>query len=170
MSVAAGIRLLVLDVDGCLTDGRIAVDAGGWESKAFHVKDGLGLRVWQDLGRHAAIVTGRRSGSVTARAQELGIGRVYQGVKAKDVALAEILEDLRLPASAAAAMGDDWNDLPMLTRVGLAACPSDAAEQVRALCGFVSSRPGGGGAVRELVDHLLAAQGLLEQAVARYRR
>ena len=170
MTNAARIRLLVLDVDGCLTDGSIMLDSEGRETKRFNIKDGLGLAAWQKLGYHAAIITGRSSGSLEARARELGITRLYQGVRDKAAALTELLDDLGLDPSQAAAMGDDWNDLPMLTRVGLSACPADASHAVRDRVAFVSTKPGGTGAVRELIEHILIGQGRLDEAIGQYFR
>lgn len=165
----AGIELLVLDVDGTLTDGSIQIDAAGVESKRYNIKDGLGLRVWQDLGYGVALVTGRSGGSVAARARELGITRVIQGSRDKGSAVRGLLAETRVAPARAAAMGDDWNDLPMLSAVGYPACPSDASAEVRAVAAFVSTRSGGAGAVRELIDHLLSAKGRLGEALDLYR-
>ncbi|MGP1271886.1 MAG: KdsC family phosphatase [Phycisphaerales bacterium] len=164
----AAVRLIVLDVDGCLTDGSIFLDDDGREIKRFNIKDGLGLAAWQQLGGHAAIITGRTSGSLAARARELGITRVYQGVRDKGAALAQLLDDLGLSPEQTAAVGDDWNDLPMLSRVGFPACPADASDAVKQRAAFIASRPGGHGAVRELIEHLLSAQGRMDQALALY--
>ncbi|MEM8758532.1 MAG: HAD hydrolase family protein [Planctomycetota bacterium] len=163
------VRLLVLDVDGCLTDGSIMYDADGRETKRFSVRDGLGIAAWRRLGLPVAIITGRESAMVTRRAGELGITRVYQGVRDKAAALAEVLSDLAIEPEQAAAFGDDWNDLPMLAAVGFAACPADAADEVKQIADYVCGKPGGHGAVREVIDHLLRASGRLEAALASYR-
>jgi 3-deoxy-D-manno-octulosonate 8-phosphate phosphatase (KDO 8-P phosphatase) len=159
----------VLDVDGCLTDGTVALDHDGNETKRFNIKDGLGIRVWQDLGFGVAIVTGRTSGSLAARAKELGIETVIQGAKRKADALERVLADAGVDAFQVAAIGDDWNDLPVLERVGYPACPADAARLVHGIVAYRCEAAGGRGAVRELIEHLLAAKGLLEQAADRYR-
>ena len=168
-SKAADITFLVLDVDGCLTDGTVALDHQGMEIKRFNIKDGLGLRVWQDLGFGVAIITGRKSRSLAARARELGIETVVQGAKQKAEALEGVLADAGVDASQVAAIGDDWNDLPVLERVGFPACPADASAVLHELVAYRCEAAGGRGAVRELIEHLLAAKGRLDEAVERYR-
>ncbi|MEM9167163.1 MAG: HAD hydrolase family protein [Planctomycetota bacterium] len=164
----AQITLLLLDVDGCLTDGSVNLDATGNETKRFSVKDGLGIRAWTALGNDIAIVTGRTSGSLGARARELGIDRLHQSVRDKAATALDIMADLGREPSQTAAMGDDWNDLPMLSVVGYPACPADASAAVRDASTFVATCVGGHGAVRELIEHLLTAQGRLDEAIARY--
>ena len=163
------IKLLILDVDGCLTDGSISIDHRGDETKRFNIKDGLGIVVWHRLGLHTAIITGRTSHALETRCQELGIDRLHQGISDKWAVLQRILNELNIPASQAAAIGDDWNDLPILTRVGVPMCPADAADEVRAACCYVCDRPGGRGAVREAINWLIDAKGLTEQALSFYR-
>lgn len=162
------IRLLVLDVDGCLTEGTISLDHAGNEIKSFNIQDGLGIAAWQRLGLGVAVITGRTSQSLTARCRELGITQVHQGVKDKGTKLAEVLAAVGCTAAEAAAFGDDWNDLPVLRRVGVAMCPADAADEVRLVADFVSTRPGGRGAVREGIEMILHAKGLMDQALAFY--
>ncbi len=164
----AQIRLLILDVDGCLTDGSIFLDGEGRETKRFNIKDGLGISVWQKLGLPVAVITGRTSESLIARCRELGITELHQGVKDKGGKLAEVLRAVGCEAHEAAAFGDDWNDLPILNRVGVAMCPSDASDEVRAIADFVSAHAGGHGAVREGIEMILAAKGLMERALALY--
>ncbi|MEL6497509.1 MAG: HAD family hydrolase [Planctomycetota bacterium] len=163
------VAFLVLDVDGCLTDGTIALDHQGMETKRFNIKDGLGLRVWQELGFGVAIITGRTSRSLAARARELGIETVVQGAKRKAEALDRVLADAGVDAASVAAIGDDWNDLPVLDRVGYPACPADASALLHDLVAYRCAAEGGRGAVRELIEHILNAKGMLEQAAARYR-
>lgn len=163
------ITFLVLDVDGCLTDGTVALDQDGNETKRFNIKDGLGIRVWQDLGFGVAIITGRTSGSLAARARELGISMVVQGAKRKAEALDLVLTEAGVNPGQVAAIGDDWNDLPVLERVGYPACPADASKVLHGLVAYRCEAEGGRGAVRELVEHLLDAKGLLEKAADRYR-
>jgi len=164
----AQIRLLILDVDGCLTDGSVFLDGEGRETKRFNIKDGLGISVWQKLGLPVAVITGRTSESLVARCRELGITELHQGVKDKGTKLAEVLGIVGCEAHEAAAFGDDWNDLPVLKRVGVAMCPADASDEVRAIADFVSAKPGGHGAVREGIEMILASKGLMERAVALY--
>lgn len=162
------IRLLILDVDGVLTDGRISLDHLGREAKTFHARDGLGIRAWIDAGHEVAILTGRRSTALTHRMRELGVRRVVQGAKNKRAAFESLLAETGVAAAAAAAMGDDLNDLPMLAMSGYPMTVADAAAEVRERCRFVSRFPGGGGAVREAVEHLLKAQGLWPNVVERF--
>ncbi len=164
----ANIRLLILDVDGCLTDGSVFLDGQGRETKRFNIKDGLGIAVWQKLGLPVVVITGRTSDSLIARCKELGITGLHQGVKDKGAKLAEVLAAVGCSADEAGAFGDDWNDLPILKRVGVALCPADASDEVRAIADFVSTRPGGHGAVREGIEMILAAKGLRERALSFY--
>src|SRR5579875_1460290 len=125
------IELLLVDVDGVLTDGVIAIDDRGVETKHFHVRDGSALVLWRKLGRPAAILSGRRAEAVDRRAAELGIAPVIQGVGDKGEPFRGLLRDLGLDASQVCYVGDDLADLPVLLAAGLAACPSDAAPEVR---------------------------------------
>ena len=165
---ARGIRLLVLDVDGVLTNGRVYYGAGGDELKAFHIRDGLGLKMLRATGVEVAIVTGRTSRAVELRAENLGIPHVFQGVSDKLVTFEQLLKRLTLTADAAGAMGDDLPDLPVLRRCGLAACVPEAPALVRSHSHYVAERSGGAGAVRELCELLMAAQGTLEAGMQEY--
>jgi 3-deoxy-D-manno-octulosonate 8-phosphate phosphatase (KDO 8-P phosphatase) len=149
----------VLDVDGVLTDGRITYTADGVELKSFHVRDGSGLVYWQRLGGKTAIISGRTSKAVDIRAAELGISLVIQGSSDKRADLDRALKATGLGAGEACAIGDDLPDLPMLRASGLAAAVADACPEVRAAAHYVTRTPGGRGAVREVVDLLLRAQG-----------
>ena len=160
-----GIELLVLDVDGVLTDGAIVVDDLGVESKHFHVRDGGGIALWRRSGKRVAILSGRSARCVEIRASELGITPVIQGSSDKKVSILGLLKELGLEPFQACAMGDDLADLPMLGVSGLAACPSDAAPEVIAAAHFVSRQPGGRGAVREVVEVLLKHQGAWDALV-----
>ena len=164
---AAAVELLVLDVDGVLTDGRIVLDARGEETKVFHVHDGAGMRCWQDAGHVLAIITGRRSEAVAHRARELGIEHVVQGCPDKGAAIDELCSRLGLEAAQVAVMGDDLPDLPMLRRCGYPMCVADAAVEVREVCAYVTERSGGRGAVREAIEHLLRARGAWTAVVDR---
>lgn len=163
------IALLGLDVDGVLTDGSILLDDRGVETKRFHVRDGTGLSAWRRLGLEAAIITGRRGMAVHHRARELGIRNVRQGVDDKAAALRAVLAALELDASQVAVIGDDLPDLPMMLMAGYPIAVGDAVAEVRAAARFVTVRPGGAGAVREAVEHILKAQGRWSEAVDLYR-
>lgn len=164
--VIEGIRLLVLDVDGVLTDGAIQLDDTGRELKRFHVRDGAGLRIWARLGNATAIVTGRSGGAVRHRAAELGIRHVFQGVADKQKQFGRLLDDLDLDASQAAVIGDDLGDLPVMRLAGYPIAVADAVREVREIAEYVTTRPGGQGAVREAVEHLLKARGEWSDALA----
>jgi 3-deoxy-D-manno-octulosonate 8-phosphate phosphatase (KDO 8-P phosphatase) len=156
---AVGIRLLVLDVDGVLTDGRITYTADGVEIKSFHVRDGSGIVLWQRSGGRTAIISGRTSKAVDVRAAELGIALVVQSSRDKRAALEGVLKATGLQAAEACAVGDDLPDLPLLRTCGLAAAVADACPEVRAAAHYVTQSPGGRGAVREIVELLLRTQG-----------
>jgi 3-deoxy-D-manno-octulosonate 8-phosphate phosphatase (KDO 8-P phosphatase) len=165
---AAPLRLMAFDVDGVMTDGRLYFGEGGQEYKAFHTLDGKGLKMLQAAGVTLAIITGRESGVVRRRADELGIARLFQGVEDKRACLARLLDELQIPWSAAGFMGDDLIDLPAMRACGFAAAPANAHPLVRAHAALVSSARGGEGAVREICDFILTAQGKLEAAQAPY--
>jgi 3-deoxy-D-manno-octulosonate 8-phosphate phosphatase (KDO 8-P phosphatase) len=166
---AAKIRVLALDVDGVLTDGSLHFDRNGDAGKSFSVRDGFGLRLLSEAGIQLAIITGRSSSSVRARASELGITRVLEGVSDKAVALRELAHVCGVDLDAVAYLGDDWPDLTALQIAGLAAAPADAEPEVRAHCHWVSSRRGGHGAVREFAEILLEWRGQRRALLARYR-
>jgi 3-deoxy-D-manno-octulosonate 8-phosphate phosphatase (KDO 8-P phosphatase) len=163
------IELLVLDVDGVLTDGRIIYSDAGAELKAFHVRDGSGLKLWTQEGKKAGIITGRNSPIVERRAKELGIATLIQGADNKRAALVQMLDDLRLTPKQACAVGDDILDLPMLRACGLAATVADACQEAKEEADFVTAARGGHGAVREVIEWILRGQGRWEAIVARYR-
>ena len=162
------IRLLLLDVDGVLTDGRIVYDNHGVETKAFDVKDGHGLKLLQRAGVRIGIITGRQSRLVELRAAELGIDILHQGIKDKLEPYLAILGELGLTDAEVAYVGDDVVDLPILRRVGFAATVADAAEDVKPHVHYVCRRPGGRGAVREVCDLLLKESGAWTAVTARY--
>jgi 3-deoxy-D-manno-octulosonate 8-phosphate phosphatase (KDO 8-P phosphatase) len=166
----ARIKLLILDVDGVMTDGRIIYDANGTESKFFNVKDGHGIKMVQRAGIQVAIISGRKSLVVELRARELAIDTVYQGALDKLVPFQEILATQGLDASQVAFMGDDVIDLPILRRVGFSAAPCDAVDEVLAAVHFTARNRGGWGAVRELCDLLLKGAGRWDEITARYSR
>ncbi len=153
------IELLIVDVDGVLTDGVIAVDDRGHETKHFHVRDGLAFALWHQAGKRSAILSGRRTAAVDRRAAELKIPHVIQGAAEKASPFRALLEELGLGPRQACFIGDDLPDLPVLRAVGLAACPADAAEEVRQAAHLVAHAPGGRGTVREVVEVILKSQG-----------
>jgi 3-deoxy-D-manno-octulosonate 8-phosphate phosphatase (KDO 8-P phosphatase) len=155
----ASIELLVVDVDGVLTDGRIIYTADGAEIKAFHVRDGSGLVFWQKLGKQVAILSGRKSKAVDVRAQELGVRFVRQGAVDKVATFRQLLVQLGLRAEQAAVIGDDLPDLPVLRAAGLAIAVADACPDVRAIAHHVTVANGGRGAVREVIELILKHQG-----------
>lgn len=162
------IRLLLLDVDGVMTDGVIAYDNNGVETKHFHVRDGHGLKLLQRAGIEVGIITGRESALVEKRAAELGISRVFQGVKNKLEPYEQILTQSDFKDHQVAYVGDDLIDLPVLRRVGFAVAVADAASELRPYVDYITSASGGQGAVREVCDLILKQSGKWEQVTARY--
>lgn len=162
------IRLLLLDVDGVLSDGRIVYDDHGVETKAFDVKDGHGLKLLQRAGIRIGIITGRQSRLVEVRAAELGIDILHQGIKDKLEPYRMILAEYGLRDEEVAYVGDDVVDLPILRRAGFAAAVADAVEDIKPYVHYVCKRPGGRGAVREVCDLLLKESGAWERVTARY--
>jgi len=162
------IKLLILDVDGVLTDGRIIFDSNAVESKFFNVKDGHGIKMLQRSGVEVGIISGRESQVVYNRAVELGIGQVYQKALDKLVPYRQMLEATGLTDEEVAFMGDDVIDIPILKRVGFAAAPADAVSEVLPFVQFVSKNRGGWGAVREVCDLILKGQGTWDAVTSRY--
>ncbi|MDQ7068786.1 MAG: HAD hydrolase family protein [Sulfurimonas sp.] len=146
------IKLLVLDVDGCLSDGGLTYSSDGVESKTFNVKDGLGITTWIKLGHQVAIITGRKSEIVKRRAQELGIQNLHQGIKDKDRVIKEIINSLGLHMFEVAAIGDDLNDYNMLKLVGRSFTPADGVKEIQEIVDTTLINKGGEGAVREMID------------------
>jgi 3-deoxy-D-manno-octulosonate 8-phosphate phosphatase (KDO 8-P phosphatase) len=149
------IKLLVLDVDGCLTDGGIHYTQNGDEFKTFSVKDGLAIASWIRLGGDVAIITGRSSKIVEKRAKELGIKEIHQGIKDKKSKLQEILQDLNLTLQNVAAIGDDLNDYAMLKSVKRSFTPNDGVADIKEIVDITLSKNGGDGAVREMIEIIL---------------
>jgi 3-deoxy-D-manno-octulosonate 8-phosphate phosphatase (KDO 8-P phosphatase) len=163
------VELLLVDVDGVLTDGVIAVDDHGVETKHFHVRDGSAFDLWRKAGKRAAILSGRWAPAVNRRAAELGIAPVIQGASQKGAPFRQLITELGLDAAQVCYVGDDLADLPVLRAVGLAACPADAAPEVRQAAHLVAQANGGRGAIREVVEVILKHQGVWDGLVARYR-
>ncbi len=162
-----GLRLMVFDVDGVLTDGTLYFGESGTEMKAFHARDGHGLKMLMESGVLVAILSARRSRAVERRAAELGIERVEQGAADKKSSFRRLLEDLGLRPEAAGYMGDDLVDLPVLACCGFAASVPEAPEAVRRHSHHVTQAPGGGGAVREICELIMRAQDTLDASIAR---
>ena len=163
------IEMLVLDVDGVLTDGRIITHNDGSESKCFHVLDGHGLRLWQRAGLKVAWLSGRQSVATSRRAEELQIPYVLQDCHEKLPALQRLLAEVGVPAQNVAYVGDDVMDLPVLLSVGLAVAVANAVEEVRECADYVTARPGGAGAVREVIEYILKGSGRWQSLMERYR-
>lgn len=155
----ARIELLMLDVDGVLTDGRIIYGEQKVESEAFHVRDGAGVVFWQGAGKAVGIISGRNSPAVFTRAKELGLDPLLQGVSEKWPAVKQVLKARTLTPEQLCFVGDDLPDLPILRRCGLAIAPADASAEVRTQAHYVTLKPGGQGAVREAIELILRCQG-----------
>lgn len=164
----ADIRLLLLDVDGVMTDGGIIYDGNGVETKTFNVKDGHGIKMLQRYGIQVGIITGRTSAVVAIRARELGIDLLYQGVLKKLESYADVKQKTGLNDDQIAYMGDDIIDVPVMRRVIFAAAPSDAMMEARKAAHYVASSIGGKGAVRELCDLILKGRGFWSEVETRY--
>ena len=164
---AAALRLMIFDVDGVLTDGRLNISAQGEAFKVFHVRDGHGIKLLQAAGVRCAILSARRSEIVNVRARELGIEHVQQGAQDKAVGYAALRDTLGLADAQCGFIGDDWPDLAVLRQVGFAASVADATPEARAAAHWISSRNGGQGAVRELAEFVLRAQDKFEALLER---
>ena len=164
------VRLLLLDVDGVLTDGRIVYTDEGAEVKHFNVRDGLGIRMLLDAGIPVGIVTGRRSAALMHRCRDLGIEFVLDGVGDKAAVMDRIAKDTGVAPAETAFMGDDLPDIPLMRRVGVSVAVADAHEEVLAEADMRTAAPGGAGAVREFCERLLAAQGLWQLQVQKFCR
>ena len=162
------IRLLLLDVDGVLTDGSIIYHHDGTETKIFNVKDGLGLRLLMDAGIQTGIVTGRSSNALLHRCRNLGIKNIFDGVKDKASVISKVSEQTGVSSGQTAFMGDDLPDLPLMRRVGLAVAVADAHETVKKHAHIVSSLKGGRGAVREICEAILKAKGFWKEIESDY--
>ncbi len=159
---ARQVRLLIVDIDGVLTDGGLHFDNRGEEYKTFNSLDGHGLRMLLDSGIEVAVITGRQSEIVNHRMGDLGVRHIYQGNRNKLPALDKLLQKLDIDAAAAAYVGDDLPDLPIMQRVGFAIAVQNAHGFVKQHCDWVTGASGGHGAVREVTDFILHAQGLLD--------
>jgi 3-deoxy-D-manno-octulosonate 8-phosphate phosphatase (KDO 8-P phosphatase) len=160
------IELIVLDIDGTLTDGKIIYTSNGDELKQFDVKDGLAIATWtKKLGKKAAIITGRTSTLVERRANDLGIKHLYQGVHNKDEVLEKILEEENLTWKQTATIGDDLNDIKMLEKAGISFAPNDAVSHIKDIVNVVCDKNAGNGAVREMVEYICKYDGIMEEFI-----
>ena len=164
----AGIRLVLSDVDGVLTDGRLTFDNQGIESKQFHIRDGQGIQLWQHSGGQFGIITGRSSQVVKLRAAELDVKILRQGVQDKWQEVSAICQELGLEPEAACYVGDDLPDLLTIKQVGLGVAVADAAEEVRRAADYTTSVSGGQGAMREVIELLLKNSNRWEAAIRKY--
>ncbi|MFZ2727714.1 MAG: 3-deoxy-manno-octulosonate-8-phosphatase KdsC [Methylococcaceae bacterium] len=165
---ARQLKLLILDVDGVLTDGRLFFDNNGVEYKCFHARDGHGIKLLRQTGVEVAVISGRKSNSVALRMQSLGIELVYQGHENKIAAFEEIITKLNIGAEQAAHVGDDVLDLPIMHRVGLAIAVQDANFAVKQRADWCTQTMGGMGAVREICDFIMQAQGTYDSVLSTY--
>jgi 3-deoxy-D-manno-octulosonate 8-phosphate phosphatase (KDO 8-P phosphatase) len=162
------VRLLAMDVDGVLTDGRIVLVGTDAESKEFHILDGLGIQLALNGGLIVAWISGRNSALVERRARELGVTHLYQTTANKSAALAELIASYNVNQAQIAFIGDDLNDIPAFSLAGVKFAPSNAVAEIKALADFVTEKRGGEGAVREVCDVILKAQDSWNDAVTRY--
>jgi len=162
------IELLLADVDGVLTDGRIVFNNQGIETKQFHIRDGMGIRLWHKAGYRFGVLSLRSSQVVKMRAAELDVRIVRQGAADKLATTKEILAEAGLSLQQAAYLGDDLPDLPVIRAVGLGIAVADACEEVRQAAAYVTRLPGGTGAVREVIEMILKAQGRWDEVIQVY--
>lgn len=165
---AKHIKLLLLDVDGVLTDGSITYSTSGDEIKSFNCRDGFGMTMLQKIGVTIGLITARQSEAVTRRAHDLKLTHVYQGTRHKLAVLTSLLEELSLTPQEVAFMGDDWLDLAVLSQVGLAATVADGMPELKPMVHFVAEHAGGCGAVRDLCDLIIEAQGHRQNLLDEY--
>lgn len=162
------IKLLVMDVDGVMTDGTVMINSDGSEGKQFSIVDGHGIKLWHRAGGISAIISGRPSEATTVRAQQINIGHVLQGCKKKLPAFEGLLKDVKLSADQAAFIGDDLLDLPLVRRAGFGVAVANAVDELKAAADYVTVKPGGAGAVREVIECILKKSGKWDQLMERY--
>ncbi len=167
---AKKLKLLILDVDGVLTDGKLFFDEQGREYKSFHARDGHGIKLLQRTGVVVAVISGRKSPTVALRMKSLDIEHIYQGHEDKVAAFEEIMQKVGCQAEQAAHVGDDLLDLPIMSRVGLAIAVNDAVKEVKAFADWNTTLAGGQGAVREVCDLIMQAQGTFAGILATYNK
>ncbi|MBT3199863.1 MAG: HAD-IIIA family hydrolase [Phycisphaerales bacterium] len=163
-----GIKLLVLDVDGVMTDGRIMLTGNGDEIKVFNVRDGAGMKYWKRVGGRLAIITGRGCQAVQKRASELDVDFVRMHAKDKLPVLLDVLEEMNLTPDQVAVIGDDLTDVPMARVCRFSAAPADAVDELKSVATYTTKLPGGAGCVREVIELLLKAAGTWPDILKRY--
>lgn len=164
----AEIKLLVLDVDGVLTDGSLIVNADGSESKTFNVLDGNGIKLWKRAGLKVAFLSGRTSEPTGHRARRLEVDYCLQDCHDKLPALEKLLQEVKLPPQAVAYIGDDLPDIPPMRYAGFAVAVADAVDEVKQHADYITTRSGGGGAVREVIEYILKSSGKWDKLMERY--
>ncbi|MGB3224972.1 MAG: HAD hydrolase family protein [Desulforhopalus sp.] len=169
LAKAKDIKILLLDVDGVLTDGNLLYSGSGEESKAFNTQDGFGLRLLREAGVEVGVITARKSEVVARRANELKMQYIYQGVRNKNDAFKEIMKVSGLKPYQIAYMGDDWLDLTLLQQVGLAIVPANGVREVKDIAHFITERSGGAGAVRDACDLIIESKNLLMELLQKYK-
>ncbi|MBW6515597.1 MAG: HAD hydrolase family protein [Candidatus Cloacimonetes bacterium] len=168
MNKTENIKLLIMDCDGVLSDGKVIYTEKGWESKAFAVSDGLGLSLLRFTDIKTAVITGRNSHALKRRCQDLDIDFLFQGVKDKVSVVNEILESLSLDWQNTAFIGDDWNDFHLLKKVALSGTPQQAPKEIKEIVDFISQHRGGDGAVREFIEYILHGQGIFDNVIKKF--
>jgi 3-deoxy-D-manno-octulosonate 8-phosphate phosphatase (KDO 8-P phosphatase) len=164
----AEIELLIMDVDGVLTDGTLIINGDGTESKSFNSMDGHGIRIWQRAGLKVALISGRASEPTQRRAEQLQIEYVFQDCHHKLPVFKELLEQIGLSPEKVAYIGDDLTDLPAIRYAGFGVTVANAVDEVKRYADYVTTRPGGSGAVREVIEYILKNSGRWQQLMARY--
>jgi len=164
----ADIKLLVLDVDGVLTDGTLTINGDGSESKSFNSLDGHGIKMWRRAGLKVGFLSGRLSGPTKYRAEQLGVDYVFEDCHDKLPVMEKLLGEAGLSANEVAYIGDDLPDLPVIRYVGFGVAVANAVDEVKQYADYVTSRPGGSGAVREVIEYILRDSGKWEQLLKRY--
>jgi 3-deoxy-D-manno-octulosonate 8-phosphate phosphatase (KDO 8-P phosphatase) len=170
LAKAKEIKLLLLDVDGVLTDGNLLYAGNGEESKAFNTQDGFGLRLLREAGLEVGVITARKSEVVARRAGELKMHYIYQGIPNKNDVFKEVMKVSGLKPFEIAYMGDDWLDLVLLQQVGLAIVPANGVREVKEIAHFITERSGGAGAVRDACDLIIEAKNLLLELLQKYKK
>ena len=168
LAKAREIKLLLLDVDGVLTNGSITYSSAGDEIKSFHCRDGFGMNMLKKIGVTVGLITARKSLAVERRALDLSLTHVYQGARNKVKVFREVVAELGITPLQSAFVGDDWLDLPLLAKVGLAAAVGDASPEVKEIAHFVTQNRGGNGAVREVCDLIIEARGMRRALLKQY--
>jgi len=164
----AQIKMLVMDVDGVFTDGTVIINADGTESRRFSYLDGHGIKLWHRAGLSCAIISGKESRATTTRAHQLNIEHVFQGCKEKLPAFKSLLAETGLSAGQIAYVGDDLLDLPLVRRAGFSVAVANAVDELKEAADYVTTRPGGCGAVREVVEYILKATSKWDELMQRY--